>query len=170
MTALLPGMPPAYGAPVAYGPPVYVSSLSQVPAGAIPVSQEMLARALGQPGMGAQLVQVPSVIGSVLKGAAIGGLAGAAFGAIPFLPLGLVSGGLVGAGVGAMIGLAKGLSARRTMGQMQTLAQAQSLPMTAAGTPEPVPAKQKVVMNAEQRKRFAARIRAEKAAAQKAAK
>ncbi len=186
MTILLPGMPLSYGAPTwngmnqalpyggVFGQPVYVSSLSQIPAGAMPVTQAMLAQAMGgQAALGAQIMQDrSSIVGSVLKGAGIGAAAGAAFGAIPFLPLGIVSGGLVGMGVGAMVGLAKGLSDRnRRYATLQSQAQAQPqdpVAQTVAMTGAAAPAPAKVVMTAEQRRKFAARRRAE-IAAQKAA-
>lgn len=183
------GMPQAmpYGMP---GQPVYINSMSQLPPGAIPVSQQMLAQALGQSGVGALQVQPeqPSIVGSVVKGAGIGAAAGAAFGIIPFLPLGLFSGALVGAGVGAAIGLVRGVVARRQQGEFHTMSQAQQVAaaqaqMVAATPPgarsvgtsvpeavaarqvPPVPVRKKVVMTPEMRERRAKRIAAEQAAA-----
>ena len=203
MTVLLPGMPVTYGMPTApmmmpgampyggmVGAPVYISSMSQLPPGAVPVSQHMLAQALGQAGVGGQVVQdKPSVVGSVLKGAGIGAAAGAAFGIIPFLPLGLFSGALVGAGVGAGIGLVKGLLGKTQENEFHTMTpeqqQAFAMAQMAASTPPgarsaaatapvvsdtpPAPARKKVVMGPEMRKRWAAKVRAERAAAAKAA-
>lgn len=190
--------PVGYGMPQAMpfgmqGQPVYISSMSQLPPGAIPVSQQMLAQALGQGSMAALQVQPepPSLVGSVVKGAGIGAAAGAAFGIIPFLPLGLFSGALVGAGVGATIGLVRGIAARRQQGEFHTMspaqqvaaAQAQMVAATPPGArsigatvPEPVDARPKppvpagkVVMTPEMRERRAKRIAAEQAAAKAAA-
>lgn len=194
------GMPQQmpYGMP---GQPVYINSLAQLPPGAIPVSQQMLAQALGQSGVGALQVQPeqPSIVGSVVKGAGIGAAAGAAFGIIPFLPLGLFSGALVGAGVGATIGLVRGIAARRQQGEFHTMsheqqvaaAQAQMVAATppgarSVGSTASVAAKpavrrpathrqvppvpaEKVVMTPEMRARRAKRIAAEQAAAKAAA-
>lgn len=197
MTIMLPNMPVNYGMPMnqmAYGgmqmqQPVYISSMSQLPPGAIPVSQGMLAQALGQSQIGGQLVQPdePSKLTTILKGAAIGAAAGAAFGVIPFLPLGLVSGALVGAGVGAAIGLVKAFTSRpkedgqfhtMTPEQQQAIAQAQMVASTPSGArsvadtaPAPAPVEhKKVVMGPEMRKRWAAKVHAERAAAAATAK
>lgn len=207
MTMLLPGMPVTYGMPQMgmmpmgmspmgmvpmggmYGAPVMISSLSQLPPGAVPMSQHHLAQALGQGQVGAQVVQdKPSRLGSMLKGAGIGAAAGAAFGVIPFLPLGLLSGALVGAGVGAMIGLLTGGKSKpgddvphtMTAEQQQAMAMAQmaaatppgarSAAMTATQSAGAVqPARKKVVMGPEMRRRWAAKVRAERAEAAKAA-
>lgn len=204
MTMLLPGMPVNYGMPsmgmmpmgvpqmgmmpmgaMPYGAPVMISSLSQLPPGAVPMSQHHLAQALGQGNVGAQVVQEKgSLVGSVLKGAGIGAAAGAAFGVIPFLPLGLMSGALVGAGVGAAIGLVKHITSKPkgdvphilTQEQQQAIAQAQMAASTPVGARsaaatapvETAPVRKKVVMGPEMRKRWAAKVRAERAAAAKA--
>ncbi len=163
------------------GQPVYINSLSQLPPGAVPLSQGMLAQALGQPGA-QQVVEQPSTISRVLKGAGIGAAAGAAFGLIPFLPLGLFSGAIVGAGVGAAIALLKkpkqpeGEFHTMTPAQQQALAQAQMIAATPPGarsataTTESTGQKQPVVMGPEMRKKWAAKVRAEKAAAERAVK
>jgi hypothetical protein len=144
------GMPMGYGMPqMGYGSPygmgmqpVYFNSMSQLPPGAIPVSQGMLAQALGQGQAGAQMVQPEqggSRIGSALKGAAIGAAAGAAFGLIPFLPLGLFSGAIVGAIGGAILGFVKGGKKEgefHTMEQQQAMAAAQAQAGMIAATPE----------------------------------
>jgi hypothetical protein len=184
-----PGMMP-YGMPMSpygmgvspYGP-VYINSLSQLPPGAIPASQGMLAQALGQGQVGAQVVQPeqPSKLGSVLKFAGIGAAAGAAFGLIPFLPLGLFSGAIVGAIGGAVLGLIKG--GKKPEGEFHTMqdqqamsaaqAQAQMVASTPPGARSVVPAeaqpKRAVVMGPEMRRKWAAKVRAEKAAAAAAA-
>ncbi|MCB0877730.1 MAG: hypothetical protein KDC46_01950 [Thermoleophilia bacterium] len=135
------GMPPMGMSPYGVMPrPVYISSLNQLPPGAVPISQQMLAQALGQSTVGAQVVQdKPSVMGSMLKGAGIGAAAGAAFGIIPFLPLGLFSGALVGAGVGAAIGLAKGLVGKTQENEFHVMSpeqqQAAAMAQMAAATP-----------------------------------
>ncbi|MCW2928160.1 MAG: hypothetical protein JWM86_2128 [Thermoleophilia bacterium] len=164
--------------------PVYVSSMSQIPQGAIPVSQAMLAQALGQAQMGAQVVQPESAspIKSALKGAGIGAAAGAAFGIIPFLPLGLFSGALVGAAAGAAIGLVRGMKAKKAEGEFHTMeqqqaqaaamAQAQMIASTPPGARSSVAAEAKPVVKAvhmspETRKKWAAKVAAEKAAAAK---
>jgi hypothetical protein len=181
---MMPGMPGTYGMPGAYGSPVMISSLAQLPPGAIPMSQHQLAQALGQGNVGAQVVQEhgSSTIGTVLKGAGIGAAAGAAFGVIPFLPLGLFSGALVGAGVGAAIGLVRALTSRKddvphtmTAEQQQAQVMAQMVGSTPAGarsvamTAEAPPAAKKVVMGPEMRRRWAAKVRAERAAQEAAA-
>jgi hypothetical protein len=199
MTIMLPNMPVNYGMPMPqmqYGAmpmqmqqPIYFSSMAQLPPGAVPVSQGMLAQALGQSQIGGQMVQPeqPSKIGTILKGAGIGAAAGAAFGVIPFLPLGLFSGALVGAGVGAAIGLVTSLRSKpesegefhtMTPEQQQAIAQAQmaastppgarSVADTAPATPAPAPAAvkhKKVVMSPEMSKRWTAKQEAIKAAA-----
>lgn len=171
------GMPqygmPQYGMPMGYG-------MGVSPYGALPASQGHLAQALGQGHLGAQVVQPegPSPIKSALKGAAVGAAAGAAFGIIPFLPLGLFSGALVGAGVGAALGLVKGLKAKKQEGEFHTMeqqqaqaaaqAQAQMVASTPPGARSAVAAeaqpKQGVVMGPEMRRKWAAKVRAEKAA------
>ena len=183
------GMVNPYGGMYAQQP-VYFNSMSQLPPGAVPVSQSMLAQALGQaPGqgmVGSQMVQEqPSTISRMLKGAGIGAAAGAAFGVIPFLPLGLFSGALVGAGVGALIGLLRkpskpeGEFHTMTPEQQQAMAQAQMIASTppgarsAATTADGTAAhaeRKAVVMGPEMRKKWAAKVQAEKAAAAKAAK
>ncbi len=165
--------------------PVYFNSMSQLPPGAVPVSQNMLAQALGQPGA-QQVPEQPSTIGRVLKGAGLGAAAGAAFGLIPFLPLGLFSGAIVGAGVGAAIALLKkpkqpeGEFHTMTPAQQQALAQAQMIAATPPGARSASATaadastnssgqRQPVVMGPEMRKKWAAKVRAEKAAEAKAA-
>lgn len=149
---------PAVTAPTMGGQPVYINSLAQLPPGAIPLSQGMMAQALGQ-GQAVQ-PQPPStlkiVLGSALKFGAIGGAAGAAIGVIPFLPLGLFSGGLVGALGGAALGVVMGLRKAKTQkaefvalqqaSQAQTNAQAGAV-AGAIGTTEPAgaPAPAKVL-------------------------
>lgn len=181
---IMPGMVGMPG--VGMQQPVYVTSMSQIPAGAIPVSQQMLAQALGQGQAGSQMVQPEgtSPIKSALKGAGIGAAAGAAFGIIPFLPLGLFSGALVGAAAGAALGLVKGLKAKKAEGEFQTMQQAQAQAQAAAqaqmiaSTPpgarsvaaEAQPVKREVHMSPATRKKWAAKVAAEKAAAAKAAK
>lgn len=168
---------PAYGMP---GQPVYINSLSQLPPGAMPVSQQMLAQALGQGQLGAQVVQPESgsPLTSMLKGAGIGAAAGAAFGIIPFLPLGLFSGALVGAGVGAALGLVAGVRKKKSEGEFHTMeqqqaqaaaqAQAQMVASTPPGARSAVAAEARpggVVMGPEMRRKWAAKVRAERAAA-----
>lgn len=189
MPAMMPGVMPQQqmmGGMSPYGgmygqQPVYFNSMSQLPPGAIPVSQNMLAQALGQPGA-QQVPEQPSTISRVLKGAALGAAAGAAFGIVPFLPLGLFSGAIVGAGVGAVLALLKkpkqpeGEFHTMTPEQQQAMAQAQmvastppgarSASVTAADAAAP---KQGVVMGPEMRKKWAAKVRAEQAAEAKAA-
>lgn len=98
MTILLPGMPLSYGMPMnRYPQPMFTT----------PGSSQILAEALG---IATPVQNEASTAKRLLKGAGIGALAGAAFGAIPFLPLGIFSGALVGAVVGATSGL---LSARK---------------------------------------------------------
>lgn len=116
MTMLLPGMPVTYGMPPAMGTvPMGGMGYGLPPAYGFPgphpvsLSQHHLAQALG---IAPPHVDQPSTMGSVLKGAGVGALAGAAFGAIPFLPLGLFSGALVGATIGAAVGLVKGRKAK----------------------------------------------------------
>lgn len=185
MPAMMPGVMPQqmmmpgampygmYGQP----PGAYNPMMSMVPPGAM-VSQGMLAQALGVPG--AQMMQEqPSTISRVLKGAGLGAAAGAAFGIIPFLPLGLFSGAIVGAGVGAVIALLKKPKPPEfhTMSPEQQMAQAQaemvaSTPpgaRSAAATTGEIPERKPVVMGPEMRRKWAARVRAEKAAAAKAA-
>lgn len=179
------GMQQAMPMPGAHGQPVYVTSMSQVPPGAIPVSQGMLAQALGQSQLGAQAVQQPtssaSPIKSMLKFAAIGAVAGAGFGIIPFLPLGLFSGAVVGAGVGAAIGLVKGLRDKKAEAAAMGSAQEEEMQrqhavagqaMTAPGAVPPAgPATTQagVVMSSAMRTKWAAKVAAERAAAAKAA-
>lgn len=148
-----------------------------------PMSQQMLAQA-----MNPQMVQPqqPSKVGTILKGAALGAAAGAAFGLIPFLPLGLFSGAIVGAVGGAVLAL---LKSRKQQGQFQTMdqqqaqaqaqAQAAAMAQMAQSTPqgarsvasEAQPStRQGVVMGPEMRKKWAAKVRAEQAAAAVAAK
>lgn len=191
MTIMLPNMPMNYGMqmpmnPMPYGAmqmqqPVYISSMSQLPPGAIAVSQGMLAQALGQSQMGGMVVQPEqhSTVSTVLKGAGIGAAAGAAFGMIPFLPLGLVSGAVVGAGVGAAIALAKSLVTKQsrddefqtmTAAQQQAMAQAQMVAATPPGARSvgsvATPAvREKVVMGPAMRRKWAAKVRAERAEA-----
>lgn len=175
-------MMPQYGAMPQMQQPVYINSMSQLPPGAIPVSQGMLAQALGQSQLGAQVVQPQgaSPLKSMLKGAGVGAAAGAAFGIIPFLPLGLFSGAIVGAGVGAALGLVKGLKAKKAEGefhtmtteQQQAMAQAQMAASTPPGArsataPMEAPARKPVVMGPEMRRKWAAKVAAEKAAAAK---
>jgi hypothetical protein len=176
------GAMPGYGMPTTMGQqPVYISSLSQLPPGAIPVSQGMLAQALGQGQFGASVVQPeqPSTISRVLKGAGIGAAAGAAFGIIPFLPLGLFSGAIVGAGVGAAIALLRkpkqpeGEFHTMTPEQQAAIAQAQMVASTPPGARSVAttgdaavgPVRKKVVMGPEMRRRWAAKVRAERAEA-----
>ena len=188
---LMPGMMPQQmmGGMSPYGgmygqQPVYFNSMSQLPPGAVPVSQNMLAQALGQ---APAEVEQPSTIGRILKGAGIGAAAGAAFGLIPFLPLGMFSGAIVGAGVGAVLALLKkpkqpeGEFHTMTPEQQQAQAQAQmiastppgarSASMTSAdGSTNSSGQRQPVVMGPEMRKKWAAKVRAEKAAEATAAK
>jgi hypothetical protein len=167
------------------------SSMSQLPPGAIPVSQSMLAQALGQGQAGALGVQsgtedAASPIKSLIKGAAVGAAAGAAFGIIPFLPLRLVSGAIVGAAVGGTLGLVKGIKAKQaektfhTMEAQQAAAQAAMNAATPAGARNVAPttvlpaqanavASKGVVMGPAMRRKWAAKVAAEKAAAAKAA-
>ncbi|MCW2961607.1 MAG: hypothetical protein JWM90_1994 [Thermoleophilia bacterium] len=116
---------PQYGA--AGMQPVYINSMSQLPPGAIPVSQGMLGQALGQ--TGAAAVQPPNkagtILGTVLKHAAIGGAAGAAIGLIPRLPPTMFMGALLGAGVGAAIGVVKGIKKANAQEQEYAAMQAQ---------------------------------------------
>ena len=177
-----PHTAPYYGATSGTQQPVYINSMSQLPVGAVPVSQQMLAQALGYPQAGAQMVQEPqgpSVIGSVLKTAGLGAAAGAAFGLIPFLPLGMFSGALIGGAAGAVLGLVKGLKAKKQAEneiqiQSQTQQQAAAVaaqvgaPGSATAAMEAKPSKG-VVMSPEMRKKWAAKVRAEKAAAAAAA-
>jgi hypothetical protein len=119
---------------------VYVTSLSQVPAGAIPVSQQALAQmaAQGSPmgaaqaTMGSQAVQDPSsggrtILKSILKGAGIGAAIGAAVGLVPVLPPSLLTGSLIGAGAGAVIGLVTGLLRAKRDKRDQELLQSQGV-------------------------------------------
>ncbi len=182
---MMPGMPPFGGM---YGQqPVYFSSMSQLPPGVVPVSQGMLAQALGQ---APTRVEQPSTISRVLKGAGLGAAAGGAFGLIPFLPLGLCSGAIVGAGIGAVLALLKKPKDPQTEGefhtmtpeQQQAMAQAQMIASTPPGarsvtapatatatttTADATAPKAAVVMGPEMRKKWAAKVRAEKAAAAK---
>jgi hypothetical protein len=160
--------------------------MSQLPPGDVPVSQSMLAQALGQGQTGALGVQpgtedAPSPIKSFIKGAAVGAAAGAAFGIIPFLPLGLFSGAIVGAAVGGTLGLVKGIKAKQaeknfhTMQAQQAAAQAAMNAATPAGArnvaatlpaqASTVAAHKGVVMSPEMRRKWAAKVAAEKAAA-----
>ena len=186
--AMLPMQPTAMAG--AYGEPVYVSSMAYP--GAVPATQGMLGQALGLAGVPAQQTSTTSPLKSMLKFAAIGAGAGAAFGLIPFLPLGLFSGALVGAGVGAAIGLFKGLKAKKAEGEFHTMQQAQMAQMqggqpqsmqtsptnmvvpatyqgmpsaNGAPAPAPAPAKTGVVMGPEMRRKWAAKVAAERAAA-----
>jgi hypothetical protein len=105
------GAPVMSVAPAAAQQPVYITSPSQLPAGAVPLSASMMAQAMGQ--VGAAAVQPPNkmgtIIGSVLKHAAIGAGVGAAVGLIPKLPPTMFMGALIGAGAGALIGVVKGI-------------------------------------------------------------
>jgi hypothetical protein len=176
------GAMPEYGIPMAMGQqPVYFSSMSQLPPGAVPVSQGMLAHALGHAQVSAGVVQPEqsSPISRVLKGAGIGAAAGAAFGIIPFLPLGLISGALVGAGVGAAIALLR--KPRRPEGEFHTMTPAQQAAIAQAqmvastppgarsvattGDATVAPVREKVVMGPAMRRRWAAKVRAERAEA-----
>lgn len=189
MPGAMPGMMPQQmlGGMSPYGgmygqQPVYFNQMSQLPPGAIPVSQGMLAQALGQ---APAEVEQPSTIGRILKGAGIGAAAGAAFGLIPFLPLGLFSGAIVGAGVGAVLALLKkpkqpeGEFHTMTPEQQQAQAQAEMIASTppgarsaamtsAEGSTNSSGQRQPVVMGPEMRKKWAAKVRAEKAAEAKA--
>ena len=146
--------------------PVYITSLSQLPATAVPISQQMLAQALGQTPGGAALVQPEStsVLKTMLTAAGMGGLVGAAAGAIPFLPLGIVSGALVGAGVGAAVGLVQGLRRRAAEREYQTMLQTQAGQQLQPGTLGATPVPHTVHMGPAMRRRWAAKVAAERAA------
>jgi hypothetical protein len=186
------GMPAAYAMPYGMQVNPYAMGMSPYgmaspygmmsPYGSVsPMSQQMLAQA-----MNPQMVQPeqPSKVGAILKGAAIGAAAGAAFGLIPFLPLGLFSGAIVGAVGGAVLALLKSRKQTEgefhTMEQQQAQAQAAAMAQMAQSTPQGArsvapaeaqpAAKQGVVMGPEMRRKWAAKVRAEKAAAAAAAK
>ena len=127
-------------APAAPQRTVYVTSLSQVPVGAIPVSQQALAQMAAQGApvgsaqatMGATAVQDPAnggrtILKSILKGAGIGAAIGAAVGLVPVLPPSLLTGSLIGAGVGAAIGFVTGLLHAKRDKRDQELLQAQGV-------------------------------------------
>ncbi len=201
MTMLLPGMPVTYGMPMSpmmmpgampyggmFGQPVMISSMSQLPPGAVPVSQDMLAQALGvMPTPEKQ----PSVLGRVVKGVALGAVGGALFGAIPFLPPGPMVGAAIGGAIGGVAGLVTGLIKKTQENEFHTMSTEQqkaiAMAQMASSTPPgarsaaatassaspvdpPRAARRKVVMGPEMRKRWAAKVRAERAAAAKAAK
>jgi hypothetical protein len=102
--------------------PVYVQSASQVPQGAIPITQAQVAQlmassqgpAIAQATLAAQAVNAPTstaktLLKSILVGAGIGAGVGGAVGLIPVLPPSLLTGALIGAGAGALAGLVVGL-------------------------------------------------------------
>lgn len=96
--------------------PVYLPTVG-------PGSQQMLAQALGYGTVGQQMLQpqTTSPLKSMLKGGAVGALAGAAFGALPVLPPGLFLGGIIGAVAGAAIGLVSGLKKRKQEQEFHTM-------------------------------------------------
>jgi len=180
-----PGYANAYGQQA----PVYYTSMSQLPPGVVPASQQMLAAALGQGQVGSQMIgqePAPSVLKSVIKMAAIGGGVGAVVGLIPFLPPGMLMGGLIGAAVGGLLGFVKGTKAKKEhevqiqSQQAQIQAQATAVangvgaPSIANGMPTAVgsapmapgtpPKKKPVVMSPEMRKKWAAKVQADRIA------
>lgn len=159
-------------APMMAGPaiqqqPVYFSSMSQLPPGVVPVSQQLASQAIGQSQAGADVVQPASPLRSMLAGAALGAVGG--FGASLLLPFGPFVGAIAGAAIGGAAGLVVGIRKRRAQEQFHTMRQpdAQAVAQGQAQMVGAAPdgARKGVVMGPEMRKRWAAKVRAERAAA-----
>lgn len=169
--------------------PVYVTSTSQLPQGAIPLTQDQVAQlmnssqgpAIQQATLAANAVQAPASSGrtlltSILKGAGIGAAVGGGVGLIPVLPPSPLVGALIGAAAGALIGGVVGfIRAKRDKQQAAMLAAtAQNTAMTAPiGEPPAGAAKGPIHLNEATKAKLKAKndaIKAERAEAATAAK
>ena len=180
---------PMQGQAQAQFQPVYVTSTSQLPQGAIPLSQDQVAQlmnssqgpAIQQATLAANAVQAPASSGrtlltSILAGAGIGAAVGGGVGLIPVLPPSPLVGALIGAGAGALIGGVVGfIRAKRDKQQAAMLAAtAQNTVMTApVGEPPVGAAKGPIHLNEATKAKLKLKndaIKAERAEAAAAAK
>ncbi|MBC7461337.1 MAG: hypothetical protein H7287_08235 [Thermoleophilia bacterium] len=168
--------------------PVQVSPASQLPQGAIPLTQDQVAQlmnssqgpAIQQATLAANAVQAPvssgrTLLTSILAGAGIGAAVGGGVGLIPVLPPSPLVGALIGAGAGALIGGVVGfIRAKRDRQQASMLAAtAQNTVMTApVGEPPAGAAAGKIHLNDATKAKLKLKndaIKAERAAAASAA-